>query len=169
MTKPAFTPEQWAHHLSGEAPIKRAGETEIALGVYATLHENPNEVPDHGVVYDLAFGIEEPRPFLCLHWTTVSERATVHYRRHGLAALALHRMPYGFSHDELAKLREVADWWRYFDQGECPRCEHSGFKMSARPICTNCGWQPQFHPDDILEAVTAIAAKISALLPPRSP
>lgn len=75
----------------------------------------------------------------------------------------------GFTHEDLRKLREVPDWWSYFDQGRCPRCQHNGFKIPARPICTSCGWQPAFHTDEVLEAVTAIAAKISAILPPETP
>lgn len=99
---PALSLKAWAKHLDGSAAIKRSGEMEIGLGVYAGISTDERWRAEND---SLNYGTMPP--FLILYWQTVCEEMAV-YDPHKLAALCLHQQSFGFSRADVEALTEIA-------------------------------------------------------------
>lgn len=97
-TPPALSESEWAKHLDGSAAIKRSGEMEIALGVYASISGDERWRENDSLNYGTM------PPFLILYWQTVNDHMAVH-DPHKLAALCLHGQPFGFTRKDVENLR----------------------------------------------------------------
>jgi hypothetical protein len=70
---------------------------------------------------------------------------------HAIAALALYGQPFGFTHDDLQFLRDMAAYWQ----------KTGGFGPAIGGV--------QYRRQDAVEASTSLAHRIAALLPPETP
>lgn len=140
--KPALTAEGWTRHLNGTARIKRSGEMEIGLGVYAGI--STDEDRERAANDSLSYGTVPP--FLILHWHTVNDREALH-DPHKLAALCLHNQPYGFTHEDVKLCR-----------------------LAATGFLSHHEWgEPSASDRDAARELRSLASRIAALLPPEKP
>lgn len=90
---------------------------------------------------------------------------------HSMIALANHALPDDdprkITREWVAALRAAPEWIAYLDSGECPKCGGGGFKMSAPPICTTCGWKLAVHPQTMETVFAEMSAALESYLPPK--
>lgn len=130
VVKPALTPEEWAR-------LNRESVTRLAWGNPGTSD------PDF-------CGTPDPFSFVDGMGEYSNSLAVRPERRHALAALALHGQPFGFSREDVARLRAIQ-----FDSTWGAFTEDSALEFPTL--------------DEASQWADTLAARIEALLPPEDP